>query len=73
MWALNANMAWVDGHLATTFAWKLTNGALNSVTQVADSTQIVETIEIIFERIEFDATAGGNTVTTTVNGQSPIV
>jgi hypothetical protein len=62
-----------DGHLQTTFAWKLTNGALDSVSYTGGATELVETIAMTFQKMEFDATAGGKTVVTSFNGQTPIV
>ncbi|PMD15603.1 hypothetical protein NA56DRAFT_663778 [Hyaloscypha hepaticicola] len=62
-----------DGHLQTTFAWKLTNGALDSVSYTAGASTLVETIAMIFQKMEIDATAGGTTIVTSFNAQAPIV
>jgi hypothetical protein len=61
-----------DGHLATIFAWKLTNGALDSVSYTAGDSTLVETIAMVFQKMEIDATAGGTTVVTSFNAQAPI-
>jgi type VI protein secretion system component Hcp len=66
-------MCLLDGQPETTFAWKLTNGQLDSVSINAGSTELVETIAMNFEKLEFDATAGGTTEVTSLNGQAPIV
>jgi type VI protein secretion system component Hcp len=62
-----------DGHLQTTFAWKLTNGALDSVSYTAGASTLVETIAMIFQKMEIDATAGGTTIVTSFNAHAPIV
>jgi hypothetical protein len=59
--------------VATTFAWKLTNGGLTSVSHGAGPTQMVETINMIFQKLEIDATAGGSTVTASFDPQIPFV
>ncbi|KAH8796283.1 hypothetical protein BGZ57DRAFT_998045 [Hyaloscypha finlandica] len=61
-----------NGNLATTFAWKLTNGGLTSVSYGAGSTQMVESIAMVFQKLEIDATAGGSTVSSLFNWQTPI-
>jgi type VI protein secretion system component Hcp len=67
MWCL------IDGHAETKFVWKLTNGQLESVSLNAGATELVETMAMNFEKLEFDATAGGTTTMTSLNGQVPIV
>ena len=73
IWTLDTNFfELADGNLATTFAWKLTNGGLTSVSYGAGSTQMVESIAMVFQKLEIDATAGGITVSTLFNWQTPI-
>ena len=73
IWTRSANsLRFTDGNLATTFAWKLTNGGLTSVSFGAGSTQMVESIAMVFQKLEIDATAGGSTVSTGFDWQTPI-
>ncbi|KAE9375117.1 hypothetical protein N431DRAFT_333734 [Stipitochalara longipes BDJ] len=59
-----------NDNLATTFAWKLTNGGLSSVSYDVGTTMI-EIIAMVFQKLEIDTTAGGKTVTAVVNTQAP--
>ncbi len=66
------NLNFLDGDLATTFTWKITNGGLSTVAYAAGSIQMIENIGMVFQKLEIDATAGTTSVATSFNSQSPV-